>query len=367
MKVFRPLSNAAYPVVRSEHMSHRVLVPREEYLVDDTIAHMLDRLVAEGQCSGEFRDAADRPLDVGTKRLLILCPGGIGDLICMKACLQELHKWYPNLDEVGFVSSDADRQIFLDGAEYGFELSVIEYPVTLRQAGYYGAWLAFGSQQLESLRQDITVSFSAQLGMQPPESSAHVRPNVAVRNRLKAHLNPVDGRYKVGVQIQSASHYRSWHSGAAFVAMSGLAKGGCDCYILGSSKQRIIYRDEDGVEQPVWGDGIYDMSGVLTSSEEMIAFASLMDCIVAPDSGFLHIGGALRKPTFGLFGLSDGCSRTRYYPTLTVLQGEAECSPCWCISEIPTCGYPNCIAIMEIDPATVVDAVLDAMKEHSDA
>lgn len=362
MRVFTPDRCVAYPVMRSEYMSHRSLRPHEPYLVDDTIAAMLERIAESGQAYGTFSEIVPRELVRSTKRLLILCPGGIGDLLCMKTCLGHLPTWYPNISEVGFVSLQADRQIFKDGVHLPFGLHLFDYPVTMRQAEYYDAWVAFGSQERQSLRKDLIVSFSEQLGMMPPAQFeiVEIRPDPAVVKALRAYI--MSDRPCVAVQIHSAAHYRSWHTGAAFITMNGLVEAGYDCYIIGSSKQRAIFRDEEGVEQTVWGDGIYDMCGLFTTSEEMIAFTELMDGVIAPDSSMLHIGGMLGKPTLGLFGLTGEESRTKYYPTLRTLQGEADCSPCWCITENPTCGHKNCLAMMDIDPIEIVATMVEMLE-----
>jgi ADP-heptose:LPS heptosyltransferase len=65
--------------------------------------------------------------------------------------------------------------------------------------------------------------------------------------------------------------------------------------------------------------------------EHLIAGCSLMDLIITPDTGTLHIGAALKRPTLGLFGNIDPATRTTYYPTVkTIYQAAAlPCIPCW--------------------------------------
>lgn len=67
--------------------------------------------------------------------------------------------------------------------------------------------------------------------------------------------------------------------------------------------------------------------------EKIELVAALMeecDCFIAPDSGLLHLAGALDISVIGIFGQIDGLCRTKEYSKAQVIQlKEPKCIPCW--------------------------------------
>jgi ADP-heptose:LPS heptosyltransferase len=80
-----------------------------------------------------------------------------------------------------------------------------------------------------------------------------------------------------------------------------------------------------------------------TSEEEMIAICSRMDLIIAPDTGILHIAGALKKKAIGLFGPINPDTRIAYYKTVVALgpYEEMQCIPCHDVPGACDCGKPG--------------------------
>ena len=70
---------------------------------------------------------------------------------------------------------------------------------------------------------------------------------------------------------------------------------------------------------------------------EMPAAISPYSMAVAPDSSFIHLAAALRRPAVGLFGPTDGAVRTSDYPDVRFLdvRRDLRCVPCWRNEEIP--------------------------------
>ena len=63
---------------------------------------------------------------------------------------------------------------------------------------------------------------------------------------------------------------------------------------------------------------------------EVAAILAHLDAVVSPDSGLLHVAGALGVPVIGLFGSTDGALRMREYAGhWTVGKEVADCAPCW--------------------------------------
>lgn len=67
-----------------------------------------------------------------------------------------------------------------------------------------------------------------------------------------------------------------------------------------------------------------------TSEEELIAVCSMSDMVISPDTGVLHVAGALKKKAVGVFGNINPLTRVSYYPTVKALYpvGKIPCIPC---------------------------------------
>ena len=62
---------------------------------------------------------------------------------------------------------------------------------------------------------------------------------------------------------------------------------------------------------------------------QVAALFNESEAVVVPDSGLLHIAGALRKKGVGIFGSIRPESRLKYYPNIVPAYLNFSCSPCW--------------------------------------
>lgn len=352
MQVLTPSKDIAFPLKRWEYISHRLLRKGEPFLVDQNIAPLFEHMRRNGMDPGPITEIEDRtPSDPDSvRRMLILFPGYLSEVVQMKACLQCMKPSFPNLQHIAFASSTTDAQVLMDDVHpIGYELAVVDFPVSLRLAESYDTWVSFGPDA----RRESVIHMGA-LNRDSPHADLFVDHGTvsALRAFIRGNWDT-----KVGIRIYSDEHYRSWYPEHAYVTMLGLAEQGFDCYIIGEPSQRVRFKGDDGEEMLLWGDGIYDTCGLLTSIGEVIAFASLMDVIVAPDSDLLHIAGCMEVPAVGIFGLSDGAARTQQYPCVRVMQGDLECSPCNG-GPNPSCQAPWCDAIAKIHPERIIEEVV---------
>jgi len=129
----------------------------------------------------------------------------------------------------------------------------------------------------------------------------------------------VKGRKRLGLQVQASHRCRSY----AFDRMRDLCqlmiKGGWEVYLMGAIGE---YQHEQGSH-------FHDARVKAPEFREMSAFLNTCDAFVGPDSGFLHVAGALGVPAVGLFGAFPWQLRTAYYPSVYGINGEGECAPCF--------------------------------------
>ncbi len=109
------------------------------------------------------------------------------------------------------------------------------------------------------------------------------------------------------------------------------------------------------------GDLAYlEMPGIVnllnkTSANQAIALCSILDLLITPDSGFLHIAGALGNKCLALFGNIDPKTRISYYPSVKSLYAKDEkilgCCPCWDLHQNckPYQGSAACMRIFNPD------------------
>ncbi len=74
-------------------------------------------------------------------------------------------------------------------------------------------------------------------------------------------------------------------------------------------------------------EGVLDATQCGLTIRQSIALAGECDCILAPDSVFVHVGDALGVPVVGLYGPFDGATYMKGYNGVSV-QGPLPCSPC---------------------------------------
>lgn len=100
-----------------------------------------------------------------------------------------------------------------------------------------------------------------------------------------------------------------------------------------------------------------------TSEEELIALCSMMDVIVTPDTGVLHIAGALKRKCVGLFGNIAPHTRISYYPTVKVLypKDELPCVPCFDVPGACDSRKPGAPCMRLLTPQRIVQAVKEIL------
>lgn len=327
-----------------------------EYVIVDSTLNGL--IVSDRYAAVEYLPSEHPGHDV--KRLALLFPGGLGDSVALKACIESIERdstLYPNLKSITIFSTMGDKDLFLDGAIRKYEIAVLPYPPLRRLLSQFDGVIGFGAIQRQSVNDELTDSFADVLQIPRPTVHATLRPKGRTKRVWENFFSSSNKR--VAINTYSRAHYRSIPPVLSAKIAFGLSKENIDVYLMGSQGQRIPFsRNINGNKiQCMPPPGIYDVAGMCDELEEYIVFMDLMDGIICPDTFALHAAGCLEKPTVALFGLTSSLSRSRYFPTVKVIQGDADCSPCNIIASTPDCGYSHCKAMDSIEPTKVVEMI----------
>ena len=154
---------------------------------------------------------------------------------------------------------------------------------------------------------------------------------------------------RIGVQVRASTMARTWPIERTKELIGRLVKDGVQVWIFDSS--------HGGGPVENW-----DLAGTVNCKDygirEIAALLNEMDLLVAPDSGLMHIAGALNKRMVTLWAGTDPNARINYYPNaVAIVNSNYKCVPCW---YSPTACNSTYACIKSI----TVDEVFLRIKEH---
>lgn len=141
------------------------------------------------------------------------------------------------------------------------------------------------------------------------------------RKWAEKFLSNVKGKKLIAIQTRSNDARRTWPQGHVSKLLELLAK---------EEDYHVLVFD--------WGDTVnkwksHECKNIqLVADLELVKVASLIDqcdVVVCPDSGILHLAGALQKKIVTIFGPIPPESRVNYYANTTVLTKRVPCQYCW--------------------------------------
>lgn len=299
----------------------------------------------------------DRPLTETSQSLLVFFPGGIGDVIALKAVLEDLHQLRPWLN-ITVASTVADQWIIGDVA------TVLDYPVTETVAKGFDAWVNVAEMDFSSVGRELVETFAQYVGIPCPDHAPNIEPYYGYMEAMEHYIRNWD-KPRVGIHLASASHWRSIPNFVGLYVAMEMADRGYDVYLLGGPEDRIVFTDNEEHSDPP--DNIYDMTQVLGPLEYYLGFLPSLDVLLTCDSGPMHMAGAMNIPTLALFGMTNGEKRTGYYPSVRYIQSDMECSPCERIAEVAPCDGQWCEALARMNPLYIADQLEEVYRENHDA
>lgn len=154
----------------------------------------------------------------------------------------------------------------------------------------------------------------------------------------------------IGIQVKSSARNRTWPIDRVKQLALLLAQ---------NPKFKVIVFDDVSEEkwnfiniEPILGFGI----------REVAALVNELNLIITPDSGLMHLAGALSIPNIAIFGGTDYKARINHYPNaVPVSRNNLSCYPCWYDSK----GCNHSIACLQgITVDEVYHTTIDIIQKH---
>lgn len=259
--------------------------------------------------------AVDKPSDI-----YVIRDCGLGDVLMLSPVLAEFQKKW-SIHRIHFVTTTPFVPLFAGrpfvSSVLDYEKNVGSFPLAIDLVGY--------SERAEDRRVHHRVDvFSSYLGVNLPEwkrGMAEFAIDEKEKDWAKRELEArgvKEGQVIIGLEIRGATPVRTWPR----INLSELSQ------LLVEAGYWVMLLDHEtsmGWEE----EGILNFCGKLTL-RQVAALIGQTNAMVCPDSGLLHLAGALRVPTVGLFGTIPPELRIKYYPkTVAITAQGLECLPCF--------------------------------------
>ena len=163
---------------------------------------------------------------------------------------------------------------------------------------------------------------------------------------------------KIGIQLQASSPIRTFPLEKLIGVLKELASRGYAIFIFGGKRQQDLGKHVQGVLSNFSDHGkIVNLANEYLGLKDSIAFAKYMSLIIAPDSSFVHIAGALRIPIVGLYGCFPSLLRMRYYKNAIGIDTNVPCAPSFTHGHAPCYrgDPPPCFSVVSVK--NILDAV----------
>ena len=350
-------------------------------------------------CEKAFSPAGrGRPLDIASiKKILIMPPGGIGDLVLVFPALAALEENFPGASISMLTARSARKAISLSWQSGSIE-EIMDYVYsnpnarirTFFEKFFLILWLRakrfdliYSTARGGGLRDEPLMSFLIgaphRLGFKAPgarslntvavefnEEDSILVQNLAILKAAGLEL-PTE-RVEIAVAEEDKSSARELlskagledtsslvaiHPGASFMAnfkswpvenyivlIESLLEGsGAGVVLVGSPGETAISEEIIG---RVSAPGVVSLVGK-TTVPEMAAVIELSSLFIGNDSGPLHLATALRRPAIGLFGPTSPAQILSSANSCIVFRKDMACSPCYTHMDhfSPPCGAPG--------------------------
>lgn len=177
----------------------------------------------------------------------------------------------------------------------------------------------------------------------------------------------------IALQMRSNGQSRNWPTEhiIRLAEMIG-SRDGWTCILIGAPGEMPVWRGPDNGWAHVSSnppEGVVNLCGEFPSIRQLAVFLSQCDLLIGPDSGPMHMAGALDVPSICLYGPHTYGTRGKWFPYQTCITTEPippdDRCPCHCHSDqingTMPCGHQYCQLLQAIAPEVVLEQVEDSI------
>ncbi len=343
-------------------LSQNQTVPPGRYVVEDISGAQLMQIADGGQMAHmehtSFFDRIDLAMasrQENIKSILFMRAGGFGDIILLTPVLRAAKLNHPDARiAVACFAEFAPAMKHLP-----FVDEVVNYPVAEDTFKSY----------------DVRITYENSIERNPRAKEVHM-------TELFAEIAGVTV-FDLKPELRLSENEKIW-AGEAYPRRAGLrrlvvqvgASGLCRNYdrkLLGEAVGELLKKDfevfligKKGEIQAEESGNLKNISAAGLTWRQTLAVVATADCVLGPDSCWIHAAGALDVPAVGLYGPFDYKLRTIHSPSIFAIQGHGPCAPCFHHAKMnrhypkdgPCAATKRCEVLASIKPEAIVQRVL---------
>ena len=283
----------------------RVIYVDHDFSVNDLI------LVKEGKPI--FRDGLDFNdfvLSDDTEEIIFYRDeAGLGDLVTTLGAVQDVHQAYPNARKT-YVARQPISDVFkhhpaIDSILQVWELTETDFPII--KFGNPCPAADYEGETVPHVDKDRIELFKVATSL----GNSNTKPKLHLTESEISFGRKFVGDLKVGVVYKSSAKWRDYPQMSELIV--GLDARGIEPIIIDDTTTINTYKNTNGM-----------------SIRQICSVINALDVIVTPDTGWMHVAGALEKKLVTLFGSIDPKYRTGMYNSVDLVGScPHNLQPCW--------------------------------------
>ena len=290
----------------------------------------------------------NEPVCHGDDGVLVVRPGGIGDLVHLSPTLKALEERHGEKVDVAV----AERYMSVV-RHHPSVRHVIQYPTISSALSKYKKIYWPEDSVEEETELHMADAFLEACGFDHTQIDAYdKRPRLYFPEAYRKPPKVVKKR--LGIQCKASAKCRTPEVKQLAGVMEWYVRHGWEIYIFGAPGEVDI--DHEAITNTTQ----YKKPLSILESAHLMQTCELF---IAPDSGLLHIASALRIPSVGLYGPFPADLRVRYSPFCVGVEAKAPCAPCFWHSRgklfpdgCPGAKKNKCMVLDAIQTKTIVEA-----------
>lgn len=313
------------------HDSEKNQIPLQnnvEYVVPDIIPDLLDKEGFKKHIikNEDFYEGREYKLyrgqNLDNKTLIFFRSGGIGDLIFPLPAIKTLKEKYPTC-KVYACCNEAYRCLF---EELDYIEDVISLPLRLDDLttkDYYTNFEGLIEGNPDAEKVNAYDLHATKFFVKPENMAPELKVNENVEKQVKMELMKWSNQKKIVVAFSSSVAIRGVDPAKYRELIDSVNDQNVKWFMIGTGGQQkemdLFIRSCKNKNKIVnWSRDHKDLV-------QTMALIKNSDCVIAPDSGLIHIAGGFGIPVIGLYGAFHSSLRMKYYRNAVGVDAMSTC------------------------------------------